>query len=228
MAGLEQRWLVPLIASVMVTLALAEPAADAPDKAIPKPAQLTTAALEGFEKLDAGRRRLIELALKTGRDLPRIRYSYGGADPVKRGFDCSGAVYYLLRKCGVRPPRSSAAQFDWIKKEGEIVLVPEGTTSMDAEVFRKLSPGDLLFWSGTYVPTDGRTNKITHVQIYLGREREGGRHVMIGATNGRSYRGMRQNGYGVYDFKMPRPGSKGSFVGFGSPPGLSGGATSSK
>jgi hypothetical protein len=225
MGYLATRCFILGVTFVMESTALGEPDAVAPEKEIPKPAQLTTAELEGVEKLDAGRLRLIELALKTGRDRPRIRYSYGGANPEEGGFDCSGAVYYLLRKCGVKPPRSSAAQFDWIKKEGKIVLVPEGTTSTDAEVFHKLEPGDLLFWSGTYVPSDGRSNKITHVQIYLGREREGGRRVMIGATNGRTYKGTRQNGYGVYDFKMPRAGSKGRFVGFGSPPGLSGDRT---
>jgi cell wall-associated NlpC family hydrolase len=83
-----------------------------------------------------------------------------------------------------------------------------------------LKPGDLLFWSGTYEPTDGRKANITHVAIYLGREGKDKRPVMINATDGRSYRGKQANGYGVYDFYLPKEGSKSIFVGFGTPPGI--------
>ena len=129
-------------------------------------------------------------------------------------------MYYVLRKFGLKPPRTAAGQHDWVKAAGNMIAVPEGTTSVEAEAFAKLRPGDLLFWSGTYAPTDGRTHKITHVQMYLGKEKRDGRHVMVGASDGRSYRGSQRNGYGVFDFRMPRKDSKGRFVGFGRPPGL--------
>ncbi len=51
----------------------------------------------------------------------------------------------------------------------------------------------MMFWSGTYVPTDGRTVKITHVSLYLGQEKDGW-DVMIGASKGRSYRGKKGDG----------------------------------
>ncbi len=129
-------------------------------------------------------------------------------------------MYYILRKFGLKPPRTSAGQFDWVKAAGHLTLIPDGTASFEAEAFASLEPGDLLFWSGTYTPKDGRTNKITHVQMYLGREKADGRRVMIGSSDGRSYRGTQRNGFGVFDFRLPRKGSKGRFVGFGTPPGL--------
>ena len=43
---------------------------------------------------------------------------------------------------------------------------------------------------------------------------------MINATDGRSYRGTKANGYGVYDFKMPAEDAKAKLVGYGTPPGM--------
>ncbi len=56
--------------------------------------------------------------------------------------------------------------------------------------------------------------------MYLGKEKKDGRLVMIGSSDGRSYRGQRQCGYGVFDFRLPAQGSKTQFAGFGPPPGL--------
>jgi len=93
----------------------------------------------------------------------------------------------------------SAAQYNWIKKSGNLNQVPKTVTSLNDHIFKKLKPGDLLFWSHTYKPTDGRTNGITHVQMYLGKEKKDGRPVMIGSSDGRSYRGKQQDGYAVFD-----------------------------
>jgi cell wall-associated NlpC family hydrolase len=92
----------------------------------------------------------------------------------------------------------------------------------DDPAFATLRPGDLLFWAGTYQPSDGRASSVSHVQIYLGRESRDGEdiHVMAGSTDGRTYRGTQRCGYGVYDFRLPGPGSKSTFAGFGPPPGL--------
>ena len=43
---------------------------------------------------------------------------------------------------------------------------------------------------------------------------------MINATDGRSYRGTKANGYGVYDFKVPAAEAKAKLVGYGTPPGM--------
>ena len=63
---------------------------------------------------------------------------------------------------------------------------------------------------------------ITHVAMYLGRETKDGMRIMINATDGRSYRGTKANGYGVYDFKIPAKDAKAKLVGDGTPPGLAG------
>lgn len=164
--------------------------------------------------------KLVKLALETARKHRLNNYIYGSADPARGGFDCSGSVYFLLRKMDIRPPRSSATQFAWIEKAGNLKAVSPRTTSFDAVVFDDLKPGDLLFWSGTYQPKDGRINRITHVQMYLGRDNKTGSHVMIGSTDGRTYRGTRRTGFGVFDFRLPRASSKARFVGYGTPPGL--------
>ena len=92
--------------------------------------------------------------------------------------------------------------------------------ALDHLALKKLQPGDLLFWGGTYAPGDDRKVNITHVALYLGHEKSDGRAVMINATDGRSYRGVKANGYGVYDFQLPRAGSRAVFMGYGTPPGI--------
>ncbi|MCF6313770.1 MAG: C40 family peptidase [Verrucomicrobiales bacterium] len=184
------------------------------------PAQLEVAALVEYEHLDPARKKVIDLALKIGRERRLAKYIFGSADPDKGGFDCSGAMFYLLQQLGMKLARSSASQFEWVKAAGLLVAVPATVQSTEDKVFAKLQPGDLLFWAHTYQAKDGRTNGISHVQMYLGKEKVGGRRVMIGSTDGRSYHGNRQTGYGVFDFKLPRKGAKAKFVGFGPPPGL--------
>ncbi len=81
-------------------------------------------------------------------------------------------------------------------------------------------PGDLLFWS-TDPPADhAKSVNIAHVAMYLGREKKDGLQIMANATDGRSYRGTKANGYGVYDFRLSREGSKSKLVGYGPPPGI--------
>lgn len=186
----------------------------------PAPARLNLEDLAGMEELSPSRRKLVALALQVGHDYHLNQYIYGSADPKRGGFDCSGAMFYLLQGSGLKPPRTSANQYDWIQDAGVLTTVPSTVTDLDDKVFSKLQPGDLLFWSSTYKPSDGRTNGVTHVQMYLGKEKKDGRQVMVGSTDGRSYRGQRQCGYGVFDFRLPRAGSKSHFAGFGPPPGL--------
>ena len=162
----------------------------------------------------AQRSLIIIHALQTVDSYKHLPYKFGSNDPKNGGFDCSGASSFVLKKIGLRPPRTSAQQFTWLKDNGKIHLVNKTTTSLSHSDFSHLKPGDLLFWSGTYVPTDGRTVNITHVGIYLGTEKDG-RHIMACATNGRSYRGKKGNGFGIYDFKLPSKTSKSTFVGYG-------------
>ncbi len=184
------------------------------------PAVITTAELAGFDTLPEDRRSLIRGALEVAEESPWLPYKYGGSSPSDGGMDCSGAMYYVMQEAGLKPPRTSANQYDWLKENNRLHEVSADARNPDHASLSDLQPGDLLFWSGTYTPTDGRTTDITHVAMYLGKEKKGGRPVMINATDGRSYRGRQANGYGVYDFQVPKEGGRSRLVGFGTPPGV--------
>lgn len=176
--------------------------------------------LKDFDKLEEPRQKLLETAIQAGKDVEGMPYKYGGTGPEDGGFDCSGAIYHILQEIGLKPPRTSSDQFLWVKKDSQLHLIAESAKDTEDRSFADLKPGDLVFWSGTYEPTDGRTTRITHVAIFMGYEKKDGRAVMINATDGRSYRGKRGNGFGVYDFQVPREGGKSKMVAYGTPPGL--------
>lgn len=181
---------------------------------------IETSELRGFDELPESRRELVEAALKAGGAVAGMPYLYGGNGAESGGFDCSGAMYHVLRKAGLKPPRTSSDQYLWVRDHSR--LHPVSVEAVDTEhgSFSNLKPGDLVFWSGTYEPTDGRLTKITHVAMFLGHEKKDGRAVMVNATNGRSYRGTKVDGYGVCDFRVPRKEGKSRMVGYGTPPGL--------
>lgn len=181
---------------------------------------LETSDLTDFSKLEKPRQDLIHIAFETGKEVSGMPYLFGGNGPENGGFDCSGAMYYILKKAGLTPPRTSSDQFLWIKESGKLHLVANDAKDTEDKSFADLKPGDLVFWSGTYNPTDGRLTKVTHVGMFLGFEKKDGRPVMINATNGRSYRGKKGNGFGVYDFRVPSAKSSSRMIGYGTPPGL--------
>jgi cell wall-associated NlpC family hydrolase len=181
---------------------------------------IETAELRGFDELPEGRRKLIELAIAASNEVAGMPYVYGGNGAADGGFDCSGAMYHVLRKAGLKPPRTSADQYLWVRENSRLNPVSTEARDVTHADFSNLKPGDLLFWTGTYEPNDARLVKITHVAMFLGHEKKDGRAVMISASDGRSYRGKKANGYGLFDFKVPSAGSKSRMVGYGSPPGL--------
>jgi len=176
---------------------------------------IEVSALTGYADLPLWRQEVIREALEVRAECEWPRYLFGSADPAKGGFDCSGAMYYLLRRAGYAPARSSAGQYLWLEEQGTLHRVPNGTTSLDAAAFAELQPGDLVFWSGTYEPTDGRTVPVTHVGMYLGGLTDYHRPVMMCASKGRSFRGKRGDGFGIYDFKLPSPTSRTKIVAYG-------------
>lgn len=185
-----------------------------------KPAIVETEQLLEFETLPEDRKNLIRGAIMVAKESPWLPYQFGGTSPKDGGFDCSGAMYHVMRKAGLEPPRTSADQYLWLKEDRRLIEISPTVRKLDHPDMKKLVPGDLLFWGGTYTPVDGRTVNITHVAMYLGHEKSDKRAVMINATDGRSYRGTQANGYGVYDFQLPREGSKTVFMGYGTPPGI--------
>ena len=153
-----------------------------------------------------------------------LSYKYGSADPAAGGMDCSGFIYFVLSSAGYKDvPRDSAGQYSWVRKNSDFHAVL--SRSEDSFELNELKPGDLLFWSGTY--KIDRDIPITHVMIYLGKEKSTNKSVMVGATDGRSYDGTPRYGVSVFDFRMPSgkpnkddPGLTARFEGYASIPGL--------
>jgi cell wall-associated NlpC family hydrolase len=167
----------------------------------------------------AGVRRLIESSLALARQ--NLTYTFGSADPANGGLDCSGFIYYVLRQHGLtQAPRDSSGLYMWVRKARGFRAVI--SRKPDSPEMDELLPGDLLFWIGTYV-TD-HDPPITHTMLYLGTEKSSGAKIMIGSSDGRTYRGQRRNGVSVFDFTMPRTPfaaeQRATFIGYARIPGL--------
>ncbi len=184
------------------------------------PVLIQTSELKDFDTLEEPRKKLIEAALIAAKEVTDMPYRFAGNGAKDGGFDCSGAMYHVLNKIGLNPPRTSYGQFLWVQKDSILHLVSTEAKDLTHSSLAKLKPGDLVFWSGTYVPTDNRLTNITHVGMFLGYEKKDGHPVMINASDGRSYRGKKQNGFGVNDFRLPRAGGTSVMVGYGTPPKL--------
>ncbi|MFC5051401.1 C40 family peptidase [Rubritalea spongiae] len=184
-----------------------------------RPASLEYDTLQLPENLARERTDLIKKGLALSKEHGWLRYTFGSADPEKGGLDCSGALYFLLRKSGLEPPRSSSAQYLWVRENSTFTEVGKSITSLDNPIFENLLPGDLLFWSGTYHPTDHRKTQVSHAAIYAGKDANG-THIMLNSSDGRTYLRKKQSGYGIFEFRLPSATSKSTFVGFGTPPGL--------
>jgi cell wall-associated NlpC family hydrolase len=163
--------------------------------------------------LSAQRRELVAKSLGFYKQHPDVPYLDGGTDA--KGMDCSGAVVSLLRLVNVEPPRTAHGQYEWLRTSGRLTVVPAGEWTADDPVFRPLQPGDLVFWAKE-ISGGANEFRVSHVHMYLGKEADG-HAVMIGSSDGRSYRGKKLSGFGIVDFRVPKPGSATRIVGFGSP-----------
>ncbi|MBV9490902.1 MAG: C40 family peptidase [Verrucomicrobia bacterium] len=195
------------------------------ETAPPPPAQVSSLrpeALKEYAAQPANVQELIHQALALTEK--NLTYTYGSADPANSGMDCSGFIYYVLQRTGFHDvPRDSSEQYLWVRKDGIFHAVV--SRNEDTFELQELRPGDLLFWTGTY--SVNRDVPITHVMIYLGKEKETGKRLMVGASDGRSYHGERRCGVSVFDFKLPSgqpakddPARTPAFVGYATIPGL--------
>jgi peptidoglycan DL-endopeptidase CwlO len=154
-----------------------------------------------------------------------LGYKYASADPANGGTDCSGFIYYVLTRCGIKDaPRDAREQYIWVRKAGNFQAVlaqRDDSFELDA-----LKPGDLLFWASSYGVS--REPDITQTMIYLGREKGTNQRIMIGASERLASKGQSRSGVNVFDFKVERAKSKSNsepgpvFVGYGRIPGLGG------
>ncbi|MBX7211302.1 MAG: C40 family peptidase [Verrucomicrobiaceae bacterium] len=196
-------------------------AADVPSpEAKPPRAEVSSLApdeLKEFATLPPGVKALITRALDFTRK--NLTYRFGSSDPALGGMDCSGTIYRLLQDHGIKDaPRQSDEMAVWVRDK-TVLHETQAATALEDEKFRTLSPGDLLFWTGTYEPS-ARKLPVSHVMLYLGRCAKDGRPVIFGASDGRSYEGQRRCGVSVFDFKIPKPGDKARLLGYGPVPGL--------
>ncbi|HST29717.1 MAG TPA: NlpC/P60 family protein [Chthoniobacterales bacterium] len=168
-------------------------------------------------------RKLIQLSLALAKK--NLNYKYASADPANGGLDCSGFIYYVFTKSGVKNvPRDAREQYVWVRKAGNFQAVlghGDDTFEIDA-----LKPGDLLFWANNSGMS--REPEIAQIMIYLGHDKATNQRLMVGASEGSTYQGEKRSGVGVFDFKLgaaeqntdEEPTSV--FVGYGRFPDLSG------
>lgn len=139
-----------------------------------------------------------------------LKYSFGAANPKTGGLDCSGAMQYLLKKIGVKDvPRTSYDQYYWLKNKKLLDDVHGRNASK--KLFEKLSPGDLIFWGGTWKSG----HKVSHVMLYMGYDPKADTHYIFGAR-GKTSKGMFGNGVDLFELEPNR----GRLIAHGKIPGL--------
>jgi cell wall-associated NlpC family hydrolase len=185
------------------------------------PATVAGSEIIAYDRNPPAIRKILDLALDL--TTKNLTYKYGSADPGQGGMDCSGFIFYVLNQAGMKNvPRDAREQYIWVRKAGRFQAVlgrSPDTFELDA-----LKPGDLLFWAGTY--NVDRDPAITHTMIYLGRDKASNQRLMVGASDGRTYKGQPKYGVSVFDFKMAgrRASTTGEpgpvFVGYASIPDL--------
>lgn len=139
-----------------------------------------------------------------------LKYKFGADDPDTGGLDCSGAMQYLLTKIGVEGvPRTSYDQYYWLKKKKLLDDVyGKGSTR---KLFKKLSPGDLIFWGGTWKSG----HRVSHVMLYMGYNPTEDKHYVFGARS-KSSEGLLGNGVDIFELDPDR----GRLIAHGKVPGL--------
>ncbi len=169
---------------------------------------IPTRELQNFTTNSEPVKKLITFALDLA--TKNLGYLYGSADIKNGGMDCSGTIYYLLTQLNIKEvPRSSDLIYQWVREKGHFYAVNKPQFS--SSEFSHLQPGNLLFWSGTYAIK--RKFNVTHVMLYLGKNKEG-EPLMVGSSDGRTYKGKKIYGVSVFDFQLPNEYSKSKFLGY--------------
>jgi hypothetical protein len=107
--------------------------------------------------------------------------------------DCSNTVRYICQDAlGLRLSRVASGQYWELDQAGKITKAPTRDGQVDTNaLLDSMASGDLLFWEWTY--DIKRSPPITHVMIYLGRDKKGIPR-MAGSSSGKN------GGVGIYRF----------------------------
>lgn len=139
-----------------------------------------------------------------------LTYRFGASNPDSGGLDCSGTIQYLLTKLGVEGvPRTSYDQYYWLRRLK--LLDDVHGRNAEARMMKKLSPGDLIFWGGTWKSG----HSVSHVMLYLGYDPHADKHYIFGAR-GRNATGMLGNGVDIFELGQ----QSGRLIAHGKIPGL--------
>jgi cell wall-associated NlpC family hydrolase len=140
----------------------------------------------------------------------KLSYVFGADDPDTGGLDCSSTVQFLLNRIGIEDvPRTSYDQYYWLKRKNLLDDVYGKTAS--SKLLKKLSPGDLIFWGGTWKSG----HRVSHVMLYMGYDPANDKHYVFGARS-KSTTGLTGAGVDIFELDTER----GRLVAHGKVPGL--------
>lgn len=140
----------------------------------------------------------------------KLRYVFGADDPDSGGLDCSSTIQYLLTKIGISGvPRTSYDQYDWLKSKK--MLDDVYGKSASSKLLKKLSPGDLIFWGGTWKSG----HRVSHVMLYMGYDPAADKHYVFGARS-KSSTGLTGSGVDIFELDT----EAGRLIAHGKIPGL--------
>lgn len=140
----------------------------------------------------------------------KLSYVFGADDPDTGGLDCSSCVQLLLTKIGVKGvPRTSYDQYAWLKRKKLLDDVYGKNPS--SKLLKKLSPGDLIFWGGTWKSG----HRVSHVMLYMGYDPASDKHYVFGARS-KNTKGLTGSGVDIFELDTER----GRLVAHGKVPGL--------
>lgn len=208
---LKNIFLIIILATISITAYAKKKTDTAPATPTPSTNNLRVTDLIGYKAQPEAVQKLIDEANKLSHK--NLAYRWGSADPTAGGMDCSGTIQYLLHAHVQSVPRQADQMYRWVWQHGKFYSV-NGSTFNSFE-FNKLKPGDLLFWRDTY--SVNRDPPITHVMLYLGKNKYGQR-LMFGSANSGKHQGQKKYGVSVYDFRLSA--YQGRFVGYGCIPQL--------
>lgn len=140
----------------------------------------------------------------------KLSYVFGADDPDSGGLDCSATVQYLLSRIGIKDvPRTSYDQYNWLKRKK--LLDDVYGKGANSKLLKKLSPGDLIFWGGTWKSG----HRVSHVMLYMGYDPTMNKHYVFGARS-KSVTGLTGAGVDIFELDTER----GRLVAHGKIPGL--------